>query len=88
MAIGARVDVAGCKIALSRNVRNSVPDVTEQEFIVSYELVAGIEVAPRGDRHIFRSRAATRYSLIYARTAREIYHIVVEGKGLALGVAF
>ena len=46
--------------------------------------MAGVKVAPRSDRHIFSTRAAARNALVYAGASGQVYHIVVEGKRLAL----
>ena len=46
--------------------------------------MARIEFARGRYGEIFRAASATRYALVYARTAFEIEHIVIERKGFAL----
>ena len=41
-----------------------------------------IQVAPRGHRHVLRSRSAAGNTLIDTGTALQIDHVVIEGKGL------
>ena len=83
LAVLTGINVAAFEFVLDLFVVNTVPYIAELEFFVADELVAGIKVAPRGDRHIFGTRAASRNALIDAGTARKVDHIVLEGKGLA-----
>ena len=63
---------------------HAVPNIAELILVIADKLVAGIQVAPRGDCHVFGARTAARNALVDARAARQVYHIVVECYGLAL----
>ena len=77
--------------------RESFPDVGTQYAVVnvSYiifavpdELMARIYIPRRRNRQIFRSRAAARQTLMYARTVVEIDHIMEEIEPFAARTSF
>lgn len=86
-ALLARINIAGGEFIAHGGVCNARPNVSEQKFINPDELMTGIQIAPRSDRHVFRAGTAARYALIYARTARKVNHIVIERERLALVIA-
>ena len=83
----SRINVTRGKFILRLGVRYTVEDIAKLVFILTNELMAGIKIAPRGDRHIFGARAASRDALIDTRTAREVDHIMIEGEGTTLTLA-
>ena len=87
-AFGTGVDIAGGKFVLDLGVVHTLPDVAQLELLLAYELMAGIEIAPRGDRHVLGARATARNALVDAGAARQIDHVVIEGEGLAFFVFF
>ena len=62
----ARICVAKTELVLNLFVCNTVPYVSKEIFGIAYELMARIEIAPRGNCHIFSTRAAARDALIDA----------------------
>ena len=87
MAVGPGIDIAGGEFLLDFCVGDPIPDVAQLEFFLAYKLMAGVQVAPGGHGHVFRSAAAAGDALVDAGAAGEVDHIVVEGKGPALFVA-
>ena len=83
LAVGAGIGVAQLEFILHLGIGHAVIDVAQKILGVADELVTRIQIAPRGDRHVLRTRAAARDALIDARTRVQIEHIVVEGDGLA-----
>ena len=81
------INVASGKFRLNFLVVNTLPNVAELKFLVANELVAGVKISPRSNCHIFRTAAAAGNSLVNARAARQINHIVIESKGLAFLVS-
>ena len=53
-------------------------DVAHFIFFLADKLVAGIQVACRGDGQILRTGAASLDPLIYARACRQVQHVVIE----------
>ncbi len=82
-ALLARINIAGGEFIAHGGVCNARPNVSEQEFYHPHKLMAGIQIAPRSDRHVFRAGTAARYALIYARAARKVNHIVIERERFA-----
>ena len=82
------VYVTGSKLCLLLLIGYTYVDVTESVALITYELVAGIEITPGGNCHIFGSRATAGNSLVNTRTALEIDHIVIEGEGASLLMSF
>ena len=87
-AFRLRVYVAVSELLLQFFVSYTFPDVAQLVSGVGHELVAGIQVAPRGDCHVLSAGTAAGYPLEYAGTAGKVYHVVVERKGPALALSF
>ena len=83
-AVGPGVGVAGTELLPQGGVGNAVPHVPQLVGFLPHELVAGVQVAPGGDRHVLRAGAAAGDPLVDAGAAGEVQHIVVEGDGPAL----
>ena len=86
-AVGTGVDVGGGEGVPQRGVGHALADAAEPEARVADELVAGIEIPPRRDGHIFRARPAARDALIDAGAALKIEHVVVKGERPSLTAA-
>ena len=80
------VDVAVGKLLLCLPVGDALPDVAQLEGLLADELVAGVQVAPGGHRHVLRAAAAAGNPLVNAGTAGQVDHVVVEGEGSSLFV--
>ena len=84
LAVWSGVGVAQLVLVLDFAVIHALPDIAEPVFLIADKLVAGIKVAPRRYRHIFRAGAAARNTLVNAGAAREVDHVVIEGQRSAL----
>ena len=80
------VYVAGGELILYVGIVNALPDIPQLKPLLPNKLMAGIQVAPGGDRHVFRAAAAAGYALVYAGAAGQVYHVMVEGEGPSLPV--
>ena len=84
LAFPAGICVAGAELASHCLVCNTLPYVAQLELFLAYELVAGIQIAPRCDCHVLCAGAASGYALIYAGAARKVQHVMIEGYGPSL----
>ena len=87
LALRAGVGVAVLELIPHGGVGDALPDVAHQVLGVADELVAGVEVAPRGNGHVLGAGAAAGDALVDAGAAGEVDHVVVEGEAPALAVA-
>ena len=83
----AGVGVAVLELIPHSGVGNALPDIAQQVLGVTHELVAGVQIAPRGNSHVLGAGAAAGDALIDAGAAGQVDHVVVEGKASALAVA-
>ena len=82
-AFCTRISVALSELILCLNVFDPVPNVTKAVFLVADELMTRIQLTPRGDSHIFCTRAASGDALVDARAVFEVEHIMIEGERTA-----
>ena len=83
IALWPGVGVAGAEFLPQGRIGHAVPDVAQLVGFLTHELMAGIQVSPRGHSHILRAGAAAGDPLVNAGAARQIQHVVIEGDGLA-----
>ena len=86
-ALGTGICVAGSEFLLKRRIADAFPYISQLVGLISYELMARIEISPGSDGHIFSSAAAAGYPLIYTWTAGQIQHIMIEGYRPTLSLA-
>ena len=78
------IDIAGGKFILDFLIGHAVPDVAQLVLVLAHELMAGIQVTPGGNGHIFGARSAAGDPLVDAGAALQVDHVMVEGEGSAL----
>ena len=77
-AFGAGEHIGGAESLSDVGARDARGEISHQEIFFADELMAGIELAGRGDREILRTRAAARKPLVNTRSVFKIEHVVVE----------
>ena len=83
IALRPGVGVAGTEFLPQGCIGHAVPDIAQLVGFLAHELMAGIQITPRGHGHILRAGAAAGDPLVNAGAARQIQHVVIEGDGLA-----
>ena len=77
------VDIAQLELITKLCVRHAVPDVAELKGGITDKLMTRVKISPCRHRHVFRSGAAARNSLVDAGTMLQIDHVMIEGDRLS-----